>query len=59
MTALLTAIAGVLLFTLTEYCLHRFIFHAEWHLPENKIVRMGHFFLHGIHHLLPNDPYQC
>jgi 4-hydroxysphinganine ceramide fatty acyl 2-hydroxylase len=47
---------GVLLFTLTEYVLHRFVFHAEWYLPDVRIVRMLHFFLHGIHHMLPNDP---
>jgi 4-hydroxysphinganine ceramide fatty acyl 2-hydroxylase len=37
--------------------LHRFIFHAEWYLPDVRIIRMLHFFLHGIHHMLPNDPY--
>ena len=31
--ALLAIASGVLLFTLTEYCLHRYVFHAEWHLP--------------------------
>jgi hypothetical protein len=54
---LLLAAFGVLCFTLTEYLLHRFIFHAEWYLPDIRIVRMLHFFLHGIHHMLPNDPY--
>lgn len=56
LTGVLLAAFGVLLFTLTEYVLHRFIFHAEWYLPDIRIIRMLHFFLHGIHHMLPNDP---
>jgi 4-hydroxysphinganine ceramide fatty acyl 2-hydroxylase len=56
LTGVLLAASGVLVFTFVEYMLHRFIFHAEWYLPDVRIIRMLHFFLHGIHHMLPNDP---
>jgi 4-hydroxysphinganine ceramide fatty acyl 2-hydroxylase len=55
-TAFLTALAGLLFFTLVEYSLHRFIFHSERHLPDNRLARSIHFLSHGIHHMLPNDP---
>jgi 4-hydroxysphinganine ceramide fatty acyl 2-hydroxylase len=53
---LVAAVAGLLVFSLIEYCLHRFVFHSEWWLPDNRLVRYLHFFTHGIHHMLPNDP---
>lgn len=55
-SALVTALSGLLFFTLTEYCLHRFIFHSESYLPDSKMVRYLHYIMHGIHHMLPNDP---
>ena len=53
---LLTFLSGLLVWTLTEYCLHRFIFHSEKHLFDNRLVRYLHFVLHGIHHMMPIDP---
>jgi dihydroceramide fatty acyl 2-hydroxylase len=49
--ALLTAV-GVAIWTLTEYWLHRLVFHWE---PDNSFGRRMHFIIHGIHHDHPND----
>lgn len=49
--ALLT-LAGIGVWTLTEYWLHRLVFHWE---PDNAIGRRMHFIIHGIHHDHPND----
>jgi sterol desaturase/sphingolipid hydroxylase (fatty acid hydroxylase superfamily) len=49
--ALLT-LGGVGIWTLTEYWLHRLIFHWE---PDNAFGRRMHFVIHGIHHDHPND----
>ncbi len=47
------ACAGVALWTLTEYALHRFVFHYQ---PRGAFGRKLHFLGHGIHHLDPWDP---
>ena len=47
---------GAFSFSLLEYLLHRFLFHSENYLFNNRIVRYVHFILHGIHHMLPVDP---
>lgn len=44
--------AGLLTWTLTEYVLHRFVFH--W-TNETPFARRVHFLLHGVHHDYPND----
>jgi len=49
--ALLT-IGGLGIWTLTEYWLHRLLFHWE---PDNAFGRRMHFVIHGIHHDHPND----
>lgn len=49
--ALLT-IGGVGIWTLTEYWLHRLVFHWQ---PDNAFGRRMHFIIHGIHHDHPND----
>lgn len=46
---------GIYLWTLLEYCIHRFVFHVEALLPDNRISLMLHFLMHGIHHYLPMD----
>jgi sterol desaturase/sphingolipid hydroxylase (fatty acid hydroxylase superfamily) len=46
-------LAGVLITTLIEYCLHRFLFHMK---PHDEKSRVQHFLLHGYHHDFPNDP---
>lgn len=53
----MAAAAGMFVFgffawTLTEYVLHRFVFHYE---PKTKLGRDIHFLFHGIHHDYPND----
>ena len=53
----LFAILGMILFglcvwTLTEYVLHRFVFH--WELP-GKVGKRIHFVAHGVHHDYPSD----
>jgi sterol desaturase/sphingolipid hydroxylase (fatty acid hydroxylase superfamily) len=48
----LTAL-GYVLWTLLEYCMHRFVFHFE---PEHGIGARLHWIIHGIHHDHPNDP---
>jgi sterol desaturase/sphingolipid hydroxylase (fatty acid hydroxylase superfamily) len=42
------------MWTLTEYWLHRLVFHFD--IPGNKIVNTIHFYLHGVHHDHPQDP---
>ncbi len=44
---------GYLFWTLTEYWLHRFVFHFE---PEQGIGARLHWIIHGVHHDHPNDP---
>jgi sterol desaturase/sphingolipid hydroxylase (fatty acid hydroxylase superfamily) len=43
---------GLAIWTLTEYWLHRLVFHWE---PDNAFGRRMHFIIHGIHHDHPND----
>lgn len=47
------AIAGLLVWTLTEYLLHRFIFHLR---PIGPLTERFVFLFHGLHHDDPNDP---
>jgi sterol desaturase/sphingolipid hydroxylase (fatty acid hydroxylase superfamily) len=44
---------GILAWSLTEYLLHRFIFHLE---PDSRWGRRLHFIIHGVHHDFPHDP---
>ena len=43
---------GYLFWTLTEYWLHRVVFHFE---PDHPLGRRFHFMIHGVHHDHPND----
>jgi len=43
---------GLFTWTLTEYLLHRFVFH--W-VNETSWGKRVHFVLHGVHHDYPND----
>jgi dihydroceramide fatty acyl 2-hydroxylase len=45
--------AGLLVWTLTEYWLHRLVFHWQ---PSFRGGDRLHFIIHGIHHDHPNDP---
>jgi sterol desaturase/sphingolipid hydroxylase (fatty acid hydroxylase superfamily) len=49
---LLLSLAGIGIWTLTEYWLHRLVFHWQ---PDNAFGRRMHFIIHGIHHDHPND----
>jgi len=49
---LLYFLFGLVIWTLTEYLLHRFIFHFE---PESKWGQRIHFIFHGVHHDYPQD----
>jgi dihydroceramide fatty acyl 2-hydroxylase len=44
---------GYVFWTLTEYWLHRLVFHFE---PEEGIGARLHWIIHGVHHDHPNDP---
>lgn len=46
------SVAGLVIWTLSEYLLHRFVFHLE---PWGPISTRIMFLFHGIHHEAPND----
>ena len=46
-------IGGYFFWTLTEYWMHRLVFHFE---PEEGIGARLHWIIHGVHHDHPNDP---
>ncbi len=43
---------GIAVWSITEYTLHRFIFHFE---PKSEFGAKLHFIFHGVHHDYPND----
>ena len=45
-------IGGIFIWTLTEYLMHRFLFHYQ---PTSNFGRRLHFIFHGVHHDYPND----
>jgi sterol desaturase/sphingolipid hydroxylase (fatty acid hydroxylase superfamily) len=49
---IISAISGLLFWTLTEYVLHRFVFHFQ---PKTTWGKRLHFIFHGVHHDYPND----
>jgi dihydroceramide fatty acyl 2-hydroxylase len=51
--ALGSMLGGYLVWTLTEYWLHRIVFHFE---PDAPIGKRLHWIIHGVHHDHPNDP---
>jgi sterol desaturase/sphingolipid hydroxylase (fatty acid hydroxylase superfamily) len=46
-------VGGYAFWTLTEYWLHRAVFHFE---PERGLGARIHWMIHGVHHDHPNDP---
>jgi dihydroceramide fatty acyl 2-hydroxylase len=48
----LFVVLGLFIWTLTEYWLHRLVFHWE---PDHPIGARLHFIIHGVHHDHPND----
>ncbi len=47
------AVSGIIIWTLTEYVLHRFVFHLK---PIGPLTERFVFLFHGLHHDDPNDP---
>ncbi|MFL5826196.1 MAG: sterol desaturase family protein [Thermoleophilaceae bacterium] len=47
------AALGYLIWSLSEYWIHRIIFHFE---PQDGIGARLHWIIHGVHHDHPNDP---
>lgn len=45
-------IIGLAIWTITEYLLHRFIFHYQ---PSSNFGKRLHFMFHGVHHDYPKD----
>ena len=43
---------GLFVWTLTEYCLHRFVFHYP---AQGRIGKYLVFMFHGVHHAAPRD----
>ncbi|WP_066435401.1 sterol desaturase family protein [Chryseobacterium sp. CCH4-E10] len=43
---------GLVVWTLVEYVLHRFVFH---YVPKGECGKRLHFIFHGVHHDYPND----
>jgi len=43
---------GLVLWTLTEYVMHRWVFHYH---PRSGIGQRIHFLMHGVHHAYPRD----
>jgi sterol desaturase/sphingolipid hydroxylase (fatty acid hydroxylase superfamily) len=48
----LAFLSGILLWTITEYTIHRWAFHYD---PKSDLGRHVHFLVHGIHHAYPRD----
>lgn len=53
--SLAVAALFVLVWSFSEYTLHRFVFHWQ---PKTSWGPRFHFFLHGVHHDWPNDHYR-
>ena len=45
-------LSGLFVWTLTEYVMHRFVFHFY---PSSNWGKRIHFIFHGVHHDYPND----
>ncbi|KAI9144848.1 hypothetical protein BKA69DRAFT_1025109 [Paraphysoderma sedebokerense] len=48
-------VLGLIAWTISEYAVHRFVFHLDELLPDHPAALTLHFLLHGIHHFLPMD----
>ncbi len=53
--ALLGVAFGYVAWTLSEYWIHRLLFHFE---PEHGLGARLHWMIHGVHHDHPNDPHR-
>ncbi|MBS3999620.1 MAG: sterol desaturase family protein [Desulfobulbaceae bacterium] len=48
-------LGGLFIWTLTEYLLHRFVFHFE---PKSPLGKRLHWMFHGVHHDYPQDRFR-
>lgn len=48
-------VLGLLIWTLVEYVMHRYLFHYE---PTSRIGKRIHFLVHGAHHDYPQDAHR-
>lgn len=46
-------VAGIGLWTLTEYAIHRHVFHFRAARPSSRVLA---YLVHGVHHAYPSDP---
>jgi len=46
------AVAGLIVWTLTEYCAHRFLFHFP---AKRRATKYAVYLFHGVHHDAPQD----
>lgn len=51
--ALPLVVVGIVVWTATEYALHRYVFHFE---PRSELLKKWVYIIHGNHHSHPNDP---
>ncbi len=49
---ILLILLGIIIWTFTEYTLHRFVFHYNF---KSNFGKRLHFMFHGVHHDYPND----
>ena len=52
-SGLVTFLVGLIVWTLSEYILHRFVFHFPPHTP---LLERITFLFHGVHHTQPQEP---
>lgn len=52
---IVTALCGLLSWTLSEYVLHRFVFHWQ---GKSYVAKQIHFYIHGVHHQWPSDRFR-
>lgn len=55
MQVIICVILGMCLWTFLEYFLHRFIFHLELWIPDNRYLYTIHYVIHGVHHAFPME----
>jgi sterol desaturase/sphingolipid hydroxylase (fatty acid hydroxylase superfamily) len=52
LAVLIFFVVGILIWTLLEYAIHRYVFH---YAPKTRLGKLLHFIMHGVHHDYPND----
>jgi len=52
---ILSLLAGIFIWSLVEYVMHRFVFHYH---PTSSWGKKLHFIMHGVHHDYPNDEFR-